>query len=95
MSYIQLEDDENFGCRLRDAIYNAINNKIVTYSQLNKKMHEIEIPEEYWVDIIKMCEYRKLDRETDLIEQRLERIVHKGIIKKITNTLNQNNNANK
>lgn len=78
-----LNDPHNFGCILRNGLYKilpACGNKL---SVLSKRLDAIEIPREYWGQILEMSNYRQYERISDPIEQLLERKVHQGIIEEL------------
>jgi hypothetical protein len=79
---IQLNDPNNFGCKLRDLIYKNLDNlkEGNSYSSFKKKLDTIEIPEEYWSDILAMSDYRKYDRIKDWVEELLLGIVIRMIV---------------
>lgn len=73
---IQLNNPNNFGCKLRDLIYEKLEGKLIN-------LDTIEIPKEYWNDVLLMSKYRQYDRVKDDVEEILEGVVIKGILKEI------------
>lgn len=89
---IQLKDENNFGCQLRDGIYKNIDkfkvNGTVHLSLIRKAFDRITIPDEYKSDILLMVNFRKYERTTDYIEQLIEGVIIRQIIEKIINEEN-------
>jgi hypothetical protein len=83
---LALNDNTNFGCQLRDGLYSALSNRLITWPVLRARLKTLSIPKEYHGDILQMVHYRQYDRITDPIEQLLEKIVIKHIIEELINS---------
>ena len=84
---IRLEDPTNFGCQLRDGIYANMDafkdGCMVSMSKLKQRLEKIDIPKQYWADVLLMTDYRKYDRIKDTVEQLIEGRVLAGILDEI------------
>lgn len=78
-----LHDTSNYGCQIRDGIYDAARSGIVPMNVLRKMLRKIDMPKEFWGDILRMCNYRRYERTTDPIEEIMHQLVCNGIVKEL------------
>lgn len=92
MENFKLYDQNNFGCKIRDVIYEKITNLgfckrngVLVEQLLIDKLDKVKIPKKYWGDILIMCEHNKYDRMVDTVENLLERVVIQQMIADLIN----------